>query len=163
MQLTEIDGITIFNGHPDEESDFFSMCKYDLYIHGGHSYPYSEMVSQCSKNRLVFEGNKFWFMGCEKFIILEKGKQLTYIWTSFKGEPEKIKWHENELERVYDMLILYYSKKGDRIACIGNSYEGAISCWKNQREGDIFACTNSQYLKAIEDFKQATIQGQLLF
>lgn len=161
MQLTEIDGITIFNGHPDEEADFFQAGRYDLYIHGGYRYRQSEVLR--SKNRLIFEGNRFSSTGCEKFIILEKGKQLTYIWTSFKGEPEKIKWHENELERVYDMLILYYSKKGDRIVCIGNSYEGAISCWKNQREGDIFACTDSEYLKTIEDFKQATIQGQLLF
>lgn len=114
-----------------------------------------------TKECIIFEGNKFILTPCEKFIILECGLELIYLWTTLKGSPQKIKL--SSLETLYDILIMSYSKKADIILGIGNSFECALACWRNARNADVIEFEENKYFAAIESFKQATIQGQLIF
>lgn len=139
-------------------------AKFELGIFSNIEIRDFHTLMERSLNQIVFDANLISGLGrCEHFILLEKGLDIRYLWTSFKGLPKKYKWHENEMDRMYDILILQYTKKGQNILAIGNSFEAAAACWKNQRNAICVEYEQQKYLTAIENFRQSTVQGKLLF
>jgi hypothetical protein len=91
-----------------------------------------------SKNQLIFEANLYMQQlgNCEKYIIVENGVQLIFLWTNLRGKPEKINMRGGKKE-LFDYLFLTFTKKKSKCLYIGNSYEAPLAAWRNERNADV--------------------------
>lgn len=146
-----------------EPYQYLNGKQFDLCIVGKDCFLSTVFFERC-KNIIIFDANRFHTLRqCEKFIILENGLLLRYLYTSFKGVPEKINIHKVNDCSLYDMLFLRFTKKKDKVLCIGSAFAGAFAGWKNDRICEVVEYDKFDYDKAINDFQNATQQQKLMF
>jgi hypothetical protein len=91
-----------------------------------------------SKDQLIFNANNYMQQlgNCEKFIIVENGVQLIFLWTSLRGKPEKINMRGGK-KALMDYLFLTFTKRKMKCLYIGNSPEVPLAGWRNECSVDV--------------------------
>jgi len=119
-----------------------------------------EIIFGRSKNQLIFEANLYMQQlgNCEKYIIVENGVQLIFLWTSLRGKPEKINMRGG-LKQLMDYLVLTFCKKSNHALYIGDSVEAPLAFWRNEVSVDVIY----QNPKIIDQFLKNTVEQFLPF
>jgi hypothetical protein len=119
----------------NEETQF--RLKYDFALFEDGIFD-RNIIFERSKNQLIFEANKYMQQlgNCEKYIIVENGVQLIFLWTSLKGQPEKINMRGGK-RQLMDYLFLTFAKKKNKCLYIGNSFEAPLAAWRNELSCDV--------------------------
>jgi len=152
--------------YPNFEIRFFSQNeeiafkkKYDFALFEDGIFE-REIIFGRSKNQLVFEANKHMQMlgNCEKYIIVENGVQLIFLWTSLRGAPEKINMRGGK-KQLMDYLFLTFTKKKNSCLYIGDSFEAPMAGWRNELSVDVIY----QNPKIIDQFLKNTVEQFLPF
>lgn len=141
----------------NEEKSFLKKYHFALFEDGIFD---REVIFGRSKNQLIFEANKYMQQlgNCEKFIIVENGIQLIFLWTSLKGKGEKINMRGGK-KALFDYLFLTFTKKKSRCLYIGNSPEAPLAAWRNEVNCDIIYTEE----KIIDTFLKNTVEQFLPF
>ena len=118
------------------------------------------MIFNNSKNQLIFEANKYMqrLGNCEKYIIVENGVQLIFLWTNLRGKPEKINMRGGK-KQLFDYLFLTFTKKKNHCLYIGNSPEAPLAGWRNELNVDVIYTE----AKIIDTFLKSTVEQFLPF
>jgi hypothetical protein len=133
--------------------------KYDFALFEDGAFD-REIIFERSKNQLIFEANKYMQQlgNCEKYIIVENGVQLIFLWTSLKGKPEKINLRGGK-KQLLDYLVLTFCKKKQKALYIGNSHEAPLAFWRNEISCDVIFTEAS----IIDKFLKETVEQFLPF
>lgn len=131
--------------------------KYDMSMF--HEGVFDREIMWYAKNQIVFDANEYLQQlgNCEKFIILEKGIDISLLWTSFKGNPEKISM-KGGTKYLFDYLFLTFSKKKQKCLYIGSCVDAPIAAWRNQINLDVMYQAN-----IIDEFLKQTTETYLPF
>jgi hypothetical protein len=90
---------------------------------------------------------------CEKYIIVENGVQLIFLWTSFKGKGEMINM-KGDKKQLFDYLYMNFAKKKNHCLYIGNSFEAPLAAWRNELSCDVIYEDEKildKYIKATQE------------
>lgn len=157
MQECKYNNFSIRFFSQNEEIAFLKKYDFALFEEGNFQ---RDIIFGKSKNQLVFEANKYMQMlgNCEKYIIVENGVQLIFLWTSLKGKPEKINMRGGKKE-LFDYLFLTFTKKKNKCLYIGDSFEAPLAGWRNELSVDVIYSDP----KIIDKFLKNTVEQFLPF
>ena len=141
----------------NEENAFLKKYHFALFEDGTFD---RAIIFGKSKDQLVFEANRYMQQlgNCEKYIIVENGVQLIFLWTSLRGKPEKINMRGGK-KGLFDYLFLTFTKKKQRALYIGNSAEAPLAAWRNGVNCDVIYTEQ----KIIDTFLKNTVEQLLPF
>jgi len=121
----------------NEKSEFDFRKKYDFALFEEGEFDRA-LLFERSKHQLIFNANKYiqQLGNCEKFIIVENGTDISFLWTSLRGKPEKTNMRGGKRE-LMDYLFLTFTKRKNTCLYIGNSIEVPMAAWRNNVFADV--------------------------
>jgi len=143
----------------NDTNDFKFLKKYHFAIFEEGTFDRAIIFGK-SKDQLIFDANQYMQQlgNCEKYIIVENGIQLIFLWTSLKGKAEKINMRGGKKE-LMDYLFLTFTKKKSRCLYIGNSHEAPLAAWRNSVNCDVIYTEE----KIIDKFLKSTVEQLIPF